>query len=374
MRAQPFPGLAYISFLLLSACGADDGSLARSSSGEEKVLHVYNWSDYIGRSTIADFESRTGIKVQYDTYDSNELLETKLLTGRSGYDVVFPTVTILGRMAKVGVFLKLDKARLPNLSNLDPDIMRQVAANDPGNEHAIPYMWGTTGLGYNPAMVKKMLGTDTIDSWASVFDPTIASKLAKCGITMLDSPEDVFEAAEIYLGNDPGNEDAAEMAATESLVTKIRPYVRSFDSNQHLNALASGDVCLSLSWSGLMLQARDRGASATQPVEVKYVIPKEGAPLWFDTVAIPADAPHAANAHAFLDFLMEPEVIAAISNEIGYANANANSPPFLVPALRDDVSVYPSQAVREKLHVSRMRSQAYSRELNRAWTRIKTGS
>ena len=374
MAARAVAGFALV-VAGLAACGDGEETAANDASGgEEKILHVYNWTDYIGRTTIADFEAKTGIRVSYDTYDSNELLETKLLTGRSGYDVVFPTATILGRMAKVGVFLKLDKTSLPNLANLDPDIMRQVAANDPGNEHAIPYMWGTTGLGYNPAMVKKALGTDRIDSWAAVFDPMIASRLAKCGITMLDAPEDVFEAAEIYLGNDPGNEDAAEMAAAELLVAKIRPYVRSFDSNQHLNALASGDVCVSLSWSGLMLQARDRGASATQPVEVNYVIPKEGAPLWFDTVAIPADAPHAANAHAFLNFLMEPQVIAAVSNEIGYANANANSLPLLIPALRDDASVYPSQAVREKLHVSKMRSQDYSRELNRAWTRIKTGS
>jgi putrescine transport system substrate-binding protein len=251
--------------------------------------------------------------------------------------------------------------------------MRQIAVNDPGNEHAIGYMWGTTGLGYNPVMVKQALGTDTIDSWGAVFDPTIASKLAKCGITMLDAPEDVFEAAEIYVGSDPGNEDLQELAAVEALVMQVRPYVRSFDANQHVNALASGEICVSLSWSGLMIQARDRGAAATRRVEVDYVIPREGAPLWFDTAAIPADAQHPANAHAFLNFLMEPEVIADISNHIGYANCNTASLPFVDAALRDDPSVYPAPEMREKLHVSQSRSQEYSRELNRAWTRIKTG-
>lgn len=374
MHASASSRLASAALILLSACGGrEENAAGQGQASEEKVLHVYNWTDYIGKTTIADFEARTGIKVTYDTYDSNEILETKLLTGGTGYDVVLPTATVLGRMARIGVFRTLDKEKLPNLSNLDPEAMRQLAVNDPGNEHAIAYMWGTTGLGYNPAMVKQALGTDRIESWGAVFDPAVASKLAKCGITMLDAPEDVFEAAEIYLGTDPGNEDLQEMAAAEAVIAKVSPYVRSFDSNQHLNALAGGDVCVSLSWSGLMLQARERGASADRPVAVTYVIPSEGAPLWFDTVAIPADAPHLANAHAFLNFLMEPEVISDISNDVGYANANTAALPFVIAALRDDPSVYPARDMREKLHVSRMRSQEYSRDLNRAWTRIKTG-
>lgn len=359
---------------LLVACGGGNHETANPAGRpEDKVLHVYNWSDYIGETTIADFEAKSGIEVTYDTYDSNEILETKLLTGHTGYDVVFPTSTIQGRMSRIGVFRKLDKSLLPNLTNMDSEIMRQIAVNDPGNEHAIGYMWGTTGLGYNPVMVKKALGIDSIDSWGAIFDPAIASKLAKCGITMLDAPEDVFEAGEIYLGNDPGNEDLQELAAVEALVTKVRPFVRSFDANQHVNALASGEICISLSWSGLMLQARDRGAVATRRIDVNYVIPNEGAPLWFDTAAIPADAPHPVNAHAFLNFLMEPEVIAAISNDVGYANGNSASLPYLEAALRNDPSVYPAADIREKLHVSRTRSQEYSRELNRAWTRVKSG-
>jgi putrescine transport system substrate-binding protein len=359
---------------LLAACGGSDEALAPPVPGSgEKVVHVYNWTDYIGKTTAADFTARTGIRVVYDTYDSNELVETKLLTGRTGYDVVFPTATILARMARIGVFLELDKAKLPNLVNLDSDVMTRMSGYDPGNLYAIPYMWGTTGLGYNPEMVKKALGRDTIDSWGAVFDPAIASKLAACGITMLDAPEDVFEAAEIYLGTLPSNEDLDELSAAEALVAKVRPYVRSFDSVQHLNALAGGEVCVSLSWSGLMLQARDRGASASRPVTVRYAIPREGAPMWFDAAAIPADAPHPDNAHAFLNYLMDPEVIAAISSEIRYASANAAALPFVADDMREDPSIFPSPEVRATLHVSVMRSQEYSRDLNRAWTRVKTG-
>ena len=362
-----------IAAVLLAACGGPTGETEPSASRREKILHVYNWTDYIGRTTIADFEAKTGIKVVYDTYDSNELIETKLLTGRSGYDVVFPTATVLARMARVGVFLPLDRSKLPNHGNLDPGILERMAGFDPGNRFAIPYMWGTTGLGYNPALVKKAIGTGTIDSWGAVFDPAVASKLAACGITMLDAPEDVFEGAEIYVGNVSYNEDLEELAEAEATVAAVRPFVRSFDSSQHLEMLASGEVCVSLSWSGLMLQARDRGASAASPVEVRYVIPREGAPMWFDTAAIPADAPHPDEAHAFLDFLMEPQVIAAISNDVRYANANAASLPFVSAEMRDDSSIYPGAEMRTKLHPSATRSQEYSRAVNRAWTRVKTG-
>jgi putrescine transport system substrate-binding protein len=366
--------LTLAAILPLAACGGDGNGAADSVAPDaQKVVHVYNWTDYIGRTTIADFEARTGIRVVYDTYDSNEIVETKLLTGKTGYDVVFPTASVLSRLARIGVFLELDRTKLPNFANLDADILARLATYDPGNAHSIPYMWGTTGLGYNPALVKKALGTDTLDSWKAVFDPAMASKLAACGITMLDAPEDVFEAAEVFTGTPTNNEDPVELAAAEGLVTKVRPYVRSFDSSTHLNALASGDVCVSLSWSGLMLQARDRGAAAAQPVEVRYLIPREGAPMWFDAAAIPADAPHPDNAHAFLNFLMDPQVIAAVSSDIRYANSNAAALPFVPADMRDDPSIYPPAEVRERLHVAATRSQEYSRAVNRAWTRIKTG-
>ncbi|MGH7178922.1 MAG: polyamine ABC transporter substrate-binding protein, partial [Tepidisphaeraceae bacterium] len=339
----------------------------------DKVLHVYNWSDYIGRTTIADFEAQTGIKVSYDTYDSNEVLETKLLTGRTGYDVVFPSGNFMQRQIRAGVFLKLDKSKLPNLSNMDPDIMRRVAANDPGNDYAINYTWGTTGIGFNPAMVRNVLGTDRIDSWAAVFDPAIASKLAKCGISMLDAPEDVIGSARIFQGRDPNSESPADLSASEELLTSVRPYVRYFHSFQQVNDLASGEICVALSWNGHVLQARARGAAAANPVEVAYVVPIEGAYLWFDMAAIPADAPHPENAHAFLNFLMDPQVIANISNDIGYANGNAASLPFVRDQLRNDPAVFPPDGIRAKLHPTVEFTPAYSRELNRAWTRIKTG-
>jgi putrescine transport system substrate-binding protein len=359
-------------FLLLCGCsgGKDE---AAGPTAEERVVNVYNWADYIGPTTLADFEARTGIKVNYDTYESNEILETKLLTGRTGYDVVLPSAIYFERQVKAGVFLALDKARLPNLQNLDPEILQRLAAYDPGNVYGIPFMWGTVGLGYNPQQVEKILGTSRIDSLSAVFDPAIASRLAKCGIVWLDSPEDVSIPAKLYLGQDPNSEDLQELAAVEKLLTKVRPYVRYFHSGQQINDMASGEICVALTWNGDVRQASDRGAEAKPPVLVSYALPKEGSGTWFDAVAIPADAPHPQNAHAFLNYLMEPEVIAAISNAVGYANGNAKSLPYVNEGLRNDPAVYPPQEVRQTLRTVTARSQEYSRELNRAWTRIKTG-
>jgi putrescine transport system substrate-binding protein len=373
-RASRNSGLLVLA-LLIGACGGGKVESAGSGSvaGEEKVLNVYNWSDYIGPTTLADFEARTGIKVNYDTYDSNEVLETKLLTGRTGYDVVFPSAVYFERQVKAGVFLKLDKSRLPNWSNLDPDIMGRLAAYDPGNEYAINYMWGTVGLGYNPVLVEKALGSDAIDSFSAVFDPAVAARLAQCGIAWLDSPEDVSTMAKMYLGQDVNSEDPNDLAAVEALLTRVRPYVRYFSSSQQINDLASGEICIALTWNGDTRQARARGAEARPPVPVEYVVPKEGSGSWYDAVAIPADAPHPQNAHAFLDFLMEPGVVAAVTNEVGYANGNAASLPLVEAALREDPAVYPPAEVRRKLRTPTARSQEYSRELNRAWTRVKTG-
>jgi putrescine transport system substrate-binding protein len=359
---------------LLAACGgATDAASGAAKAAEEKVLHVYNWVDYIGPTTIADFEARTGIQVVYDTYDSNELLETKMLTGRSGYDVVFPSAVPLARQVGAGAMLKLDKSKLPNLANMDPFAMGHVARNDPGNDHAINYTWGTVGLGYNPAMVARVLGTDRIDSWAAIFDPAVASKLAKCGIAMIDVPEDTLMAARIYLGLDANSQSTGDLAAAEALLKQARPHIRYFNTSQLVNDLASGEVCVGFSWNGYIIQARDRGAAAATPVEVAYAIPKEGTFIWFDTVAIPADAPHPDNAHAFLNYLMEPEVIAKVSNRIGYANGNLASLPFLEARVRDDPAVYPPEEIRLKLQPDTAESPAYIREASRAWTRIKTG-
>jgi len=373
VRAEPRSAPVIAVLLLATACAGGSDQAASPAADDEKLLNVFNWADYIGTTTIADFEARTGVKVHYDTYDSNEILETKLLTGATGYDVVFPSGNFLERLAKVGGFLKLDKSRLPNLSNMDPEVMRGLAGNDPGNEHAINYMWGTIGIGYSPQMVRKAIGTDRIDSWGAIFDPAIAAKLAKCGITMLDAPEDVFDSARIYLGLDPNSERAEDLAAAEALLMRVRPYVRYFHTYQHVNDLASGAICVSLSWNGLILQARSYGAAAETPVDVAYVVPKEGADIWYDAVAIPADAPHPDNAYAFLNFLMEPETIAGVSNYTGYANGVPASRPFLKDAFRNDPGVYPSADTRRGLFTSRVKSQEFSRAQNRAWTRVKTG-
>ncbi|MSQ91354.1 MAG: polyamine ABC transporter substrate-binding protein [Gammaproteobacteria bacterium] len=373
MRSEFSFGLLVAAVVLLAACGGKKEEAAEAPKPEDKVLFVYNWSDYIGETTIADFEAQTGIKVTYDVFDSNEVLETKLLAGKTGYDVVVPSANFLERQIQAGVFLKLDKAQLPNLVNMDPDIMQRVALHDPGNEHSINYMWGTTGIGYNPDLVKKALGTDTIDSWSAIFDPANAKKLAKCGISMLDAPSEVMDSALIYLGRDPNSEKAEDLAAAEEVLMKVRPYVRYFHSSQYINDLATGEICVSLGWSGDALMARTRGGEATQPVNVAYSIPKEGAIMWFDMLAIPADAPHPNNALAFLNFIMEPQQAAGISDYVSYANGNSASLPFVDDGIKNDPSVYPTEEVKKNLHPHLAESQEFSRDLNRAWTKVRTG-
>ena len=359
---------------LLAACGGDREPASEASiGGEEKVLHVYNWVDYIGESTIADFEARTGIKVVYDVLDSNEVLQTKLLTGGSGYDVVVPSGAPAHHLIQAGALRALDKSKLKNLANLDPRILQIVTAFDPANEHALPYMWGTTGIGYNPDLVEKALGTRTIDSLAAVFDPAIASKLAKCGITLLDAPNDMFTVAFHYLGLDGNSQRPEDWAAAEAALKKAAPYVRYYHSSQYVSDLASGEVCVSIGWSGALQQARSRGAQAESTVEVVYVIPKEGAMIWFDMLAIPTDAPHPEHAYAFLDYLMEPKVIADITNAVGEANGNAAALPFVAETLRNDPSIYPTNEVFKRLHPDQPWPPEMNREIARAWTRIKTG-
>jgi len=359
---------------VLTSCGSGSREGAGRATGPEgKVLHVYNWADYIGESTIADFGARTGIKVTYDVYDSNEVLETKLLTGKSGYDVVVPAGSFLQRDIPAGVFLKLDKSKLPNLAHMDPRIMRLVEAHDPGNVYAVNYLWGTTGIGYNPDMVEKVLGTRTIDSWSAVFDPAIASKLAECGIEMLDSAGDVFSLVRLYLGLELNSESTADLEAVEAVLTRVRPYVRHFDSSRYVNDLANGEVCVAIGWSGGVLQARSRGAQAARPVEIAYAIPREGAPIWFDMMAIPADAPNPDEAHAFVNFLMEPQVIAGVTNKVGQPSGNADALPYVDEKLRTDRAVYPSDEDMKRLHTYGAPSEEYTRNYTRAWMRIRTG-
>jgi putrescine transport system substrate-binding protein len=363
-----------MSVVVLTACGGGrDESPTATNASDEKVLNVYNWADYIGETTIADFEARTGIKVNYDVYDSNEVLQTKLLTGGSGYDVVVPSGAPTHHLIQAGALRALDKSKLKNLANLDPQILQIVTAFDPGNEHALPYLWGTTGIGYNPDLVEKALGTRKIDSLAAVFDPAIASKLAKCGITLLDAPNDMFTVAFHYLGLDGNSQRPEDWAAAEAVLKKAAPYVRYYHSSQYVSDLASGEVCVSIGWSGALQQARSRGAQAETPVDVIYVIPKEGSMIWFDMLAIPTDAPHPENAYAFLDYLMEPKVIADITNDVGEANGNAAALPFVAETLRNDPSIYPTNEVFKRLHPDQPWPPEMNREIARAWTRIKTG-
>lgn len=372
-RAIRFLPLAALA--ALAACGGKQA--AETAPGvaapEEKVVSVLNWSDYVGDTTNADFTTKTGVKVTYDVFDSNEVLETKLLAGRSGYDVVVPTAPFLERQIKAGVFLPLDKSKLPNLKNMDPELMQRIAAHDPGNQHSLIYLWGTIGLGYNPELVKKALGTDTIDSWSAILDPANAAKLAKCGITMLDAPADVFGSVAIYKGIDPNSEKPEDLKAFEDAMMKVRPYIRYFHSSSYINDLAAGEICVALGWSGDMLQARDRGAAAAKPVTVRYAIPVEGAINYFDMLAIPADAPHPDNAHAYLNYLMEPEVIAQVTNKTRFASGNAAALPFVTDDIKNDPGIYPSAEVRARLHPDLVESQEFSRDLNRAWTRIRSG-
>jgi putrescine transport system substrate-binding protein len=359
----------------LAACGGEQKAeeAAAASAPEEKVVNVYNWSDYIGDTTLADFEKATGIKAVYAVMDSNEVLETKLLAGRSGYDVVVPTAPFLERQIKAGVYQKLDKSKLPNLKNMDPEILKRTAAHDPGNEHALTYLWGTVGIGYNPDLVKRALGTDTIDSWSAILDPANAARLAKCGIMLLDAPTDVFGSVAIYKGLDPNSEKPEDLKVVEDTLTAVRPHIRDFHSSSYIDYLAAGEICVALGWSGDILQARDRGAAAAKPVTVKYVIPKEGAINYFDMMAIPSDAPHPDNAHAFINFVMDPEVIAKVTNKTRFANGNAASLPFVADDIKNDPGIYPTAEVRARLHPDLVESQQFSRDLNRAWTRIRTG-
>jgi len=342
---------------------------------EEKRLHVYNWSDYIAPDTIANFTRDTGIEVTYDVYDGNEVLEAKVLAGRSGYDIVVPSATpYLARQITAGAYRPLDKAKLPSLTHLDPEIVGLVAGADPGNRYGVPYLWSVTGIGYNPALVEKALGgAEPPDSLALLFDPAYAAKLAHCGISLLDTPQEVFPAALSYLGLDPASHDLGDLEKAAALVGSVRPYVRRFHSSQYINELATGDICVALGYSGDVIQARNRAKEAENGVEIVFRVPREGAQMSVDMLAIPSDAPHPDNAHAFIEYILQPRVIAAVSNAVSYPNPNLAATPFVEPAIRDDPGIYPPQDVRRRLHLDLPAPRAFERARTRAWTRVKSG-
>ena len=347
---------------------------AQPVKAEQRTVNFYNWSNYVAPGVLEDFTQETGIKVVYDTFDANETLETRLLAGKSGYDVVVPTAYFLQRQIKAGVFQKLDKSKLPNLANAWSVVTARLATYDPNNQYAANYMWGTTGIGYNINAVEKILGGGaSIDSWDIVFNPENLAKFKDCGVHMLDSPDDIFPAALNYLGLDPNSTKQSDLEKAADLVGKVRPLVRKFHSSEYLSALATGEICLVVGWSGDILQARSRAAEAKNGIEIGYAIPKKGAQMFFDNLAIPADARNVTEAYELINFLYRPEVAARNSNFLSYANGNLASQKFLDPRVLGDKNIYPDESTLAKLFVITARDPATQRLINRLWTKVKTG-
>ncbi len=374
-RLTPRAPLALLLFTFLLFTAALLAAPATFGEGaKEQAVNVYNWTDYIDPAVIADFTKETGIKVRYDTFDSNDILETKLLAGKSGYDVVTPTGYFLERQIKAGVFQKLDKAKLPNLVNLWPEISQRLAAYDPGNQYAVNYMWGTTGIGYNVKKVREILGPEgKIDSWDIIFKPGSLARFKECGVHMLDAADDIFPAALAYLGLDPNSTKEADLQKAADLMMTIRPSVRKFHSSEYVSALATGEICLVVGFSGDIKQAQKRAAEAKAGVEVAYAIPKEGTQLWFDNLAVPKDAKNVEEALAFINYLQRPEVAAKNSNFISYANGNLASQKFIDKSILDDKTIYPDAAMMKRLYTINAHDAKTTRLMNRLWTRIKTG-
>lgn len=339
----------------------------------EPTVRVYNWSDYVGETTLEDFQKATGITPVYDVFDSNETLEGKLLAGHTGYDVVVPSSNFLAKQIKAGAFQKLDKSQLPNWQNLDPALLKQLEKSDPGNQYGVPYLWGTNGIGYNVDKVKAALGTDKLDSWAILFEPENLKKLSKCGVSFMDSPDEVYPAVLQYLGLDPNSTNPDDYKKAEAQLLKVRPYITYFHSSKYISDLANGNICVAFGYSGDVFQARSRAEEAKKGVNIGYAIPKEGANLWFDLLAIPKDAKNVREAHAFINYLLQPEVIAKVSDYVGYANPNPKAGELMNAELRQDETVYPPQAVMDKLYVMKELPPQILRLETRSWTRVKSG-
>src|SRR5471030_641227 len=346
-----------------------------TASAEEKTLHVYNWSDYIAPNTVPDFQKETGIKVVYDVFDSNEVLEGKLMAGSTGFDLVVPSASFLERQLAAGVFQPLDKSKLPNYKNLDPDLLKMVAQHDPGNKYAIPYLWATTGIGYNVDKVKAVLGKDApVDSWDLVLKPENLEKLKSCGVSFLDAPAEIYATVLNYLHLDPNSTKASDYTgAANDLLLKLRPNIRYFHSSQYINDLANGDICVAIGWAGDVMQASNRAKEAKNGVNVAYSIPKEGALAFFDVFAIPKDAKNLDEAYQFLNYLMEPKVIAQVSNTVYYASGNLAATPLVNADVRNNPGIYPSADVRAKLFTLKVQDPKIDRVITRSWTKVKTG-
>ncbi|MGB7322282.1 MAG: polyamine ABC transporter substrate-binding protein [Albidovulum sp.] len=348
--------------------------LAAGAAGAEEV-RVYNWSDYIDEELLTKFEEESGIDLIYDVFDSNELLETKMLAGSSGYDVVVPSGIFLQRQIQAGAFQKLDKAQLPNSANMWDAVSERTEKYDPGNEYSVNYMWGTTGIGVNINKVKEVLGDDApVTSLALIFDPANMEKLASCGVHLLDAPAEIIPAALQFLGEDPDAQDFEVISKVEPLLTSVAPYITKFHSSEYINALANGDICVAFGWSGDILQARDRAAEADNGVEIEYHIPKEGALMWFDQMAIPADAQNPTGAHMFLNFIMDANNMAAASNYVYYANGNKASQEFLNEDVIGDNAIYPDEETTANLYTTSPYDAKVNRSVTRMWTKVKSGT
>jgi len=343
-----------------------------SAFAQERIVNVYNWSDYIDESILKDFTKETGIKIVYDVFDSNEILETKLLAGGTGYDVVVPSATFLARQIQAGVFQPLDMSKLPNAIHMWDEIKKRTNVYDPGGKYSVNYMWGTTGIGYNVKAAQERLG-GPITNWDAIFDPAKLAKFKDCGVQMLDAPAEIIPAALLYLGKNPDSKDANDVKAAGALVETVRASVQKFHSSEYINGLANGDICLAIGWSGDVFQARDRAAEAKAGVEIGYSIPVQGALMWFDQMAIPSDAKNVDEAHEFLNYIMRPEVIAKATNYVYYANGNKTSQPLLETDITGDPAIYPDAATLAKLYVTTPWAAKAQRVLTRTWTKIKTG-
>lgn len=341
----------------------------------EKVVNVYNWSDYFDPAYLKKFEEQTGIKVNYDVYDSNEILEAKLMAGGSGYDVVFPSANFLARQAQAGVYAEIDKSRLSNYGNLDSEILESMQAHDPGNTFGVPYTWGTIGIAYNKKMIADRLGKETVvDSWDYLFKPEIAGKLKDCGLALMDSPADVVSIAMNYAGvKDPNSEDSADLDKAMAVLKGVREDVKYFSSSKPISDLANGEICIAMGFNGDMLQAQTRAIEAGNGVEIEYVIPKEGTQIWFDSMAIPADAKNKDNAYAFINFVLEPETGASVANMVSYAVANSKATDLINDEIKSNPGIYPAEDVKAKFFPMKAHSDRFDRKLSRAWTALKTG-
>ena len=349
------------------------GAMAGAAQADNKVLHVYNWSDYIAPDTIANFEKESGIKVVYDVFDSNETLEAKLLAGKSGYDIVVPSNSFLAKQIKAGVYQELDKSKLPNYANLNKSLLKAVAVSDPDNKHAFPYMWGSMGIGYNPEKVKAALGVDKIESWDVLLKPENIAKLKSCGVSFLDSPPEMLPIALHYLGLPTDSQKKADLKQAEDLFLKIRPSIGYFHSSKYISDLANGNICVAVGYSGDIQQAKSRAAEAGGKVKVAYDIPKEGAGSFFDMVAIPKDAENVDAAYKFMNYLLKPEVMASITNSVRFPNGNAKATALVDKDITSDPGIYPSAEVQAKLYAIADLPAATQREMTRSWTKIKSG-